>query len=61
MKKQKLKSKLSLNKETLANLTKGQMHSLRGGETIDCGETFVPTGCQAPSINGGTQSWCACY
>ena len=60
MKKQKLKNRLSLNKETLSNLTKTQMRSVKGGETADCGETNVPTQCQAPSINGGTQSWCAC-
>ncbi len=58
MKKQRLKAKLTLNKETLGNLTKAEMRSIKGGATAECLPTYecVP----APSIKGGTQSWCAC-
>ncbi|UYN87595.1 MAG: class I lanthipeptide [Cyclobacteriaceae bacterium] len=58
MKKQRLKTKLSLNKETLGNLTKDQMRTVKGGETAECG--------QAPSLRADSQgwsctcSWCAC-
>jgi len=39
MKKQKLKAKLSLNRETLGNLTKDQMLMVKGGATEGCGTT----------------------
>lgn len=68
MKKQKLRAKLSLNKETLGSLTQNQMQMVKGGETIDfCNDTYQHTTCQAPSLRGDSQgagctdSWCACY